>query len=172
MPVHSWVAAVISGEASWSQGKGAASTGWPPPYIFKEETHTWDGSTFPPCLSYYLELVTQRQRLPAFPWKCSFQTLTMKPMPEKTTCDSFPTAPRASPGKVLTTYLLNKWETRDYRSSWLCSVALPCLSHLPGSAHGHAADCRVLPPFPLQPCSWLSTAAQLHVVSRSGLRLS
>lgn len=128
MPVHSWVAAVISGEASWSQGKGAASTGWPPPYIFEEETHTWDGSTFPPCLSYYLELVTQRQRLPAFPWKCSFQTLTMKPMPEKTTCDSFPTAPRASPGKVLTTYLLNKWETNKRLQILLATFSSPSLS--------------------------------------------
>lgn len=61
MPVHSWVAAVISGEASWSQGKGAASAGWPSPYIFEEETHMWDRSTFPPCLSYYLGLVIQRQ---------------------------------------------------------------------------------------------------------------
>lgn len=183
MPIHSWVTAVILVEASWSQGKGAASTGWAPPYILEEETQMWYGNTFPPCLSYYLGLVTQRQRLPAFPWKCSFQTLTMKPMPEKTTSDSFFTASRASPGKVLTTYLPNKWQTNRRLQILLAVSSSPSLSEPSARVHSWPlcmataaffllSHCSHTPRPALQPYSPPSTATELHVVSRSGPHIS
>lgn len=52
----------------------------------------------------------------------------MKPMPEKTTSDSFPTAPRATPGKVLTAYLLNNWETNRRLQILLATFSSPSLS--------------------------------------------
>lgn len=133
-------------EASWSQGKGTASPGWSPASICKEETHMWDRSTFPSCLSYYLGACRSEAET-----RSSFQTLTMKPRPEKTTSDSFSTAPRASPGQVLTLHLLNNCQINKRLQILLAMLSsLPCSTHLPSSFHGHSADGGVLPPCPLQ----------------------
>lgn len=71
VPLYCWVALIMSVEASWSQGEKSASTGWPPPYICEEETHTWGRRTLPSSLSYYLGACHSEAETHSFPMKIS-----------------------------------------------------------------------------------------------------